>query len=197
MPDLSGWNVLSALKGDPELAAIPVVMVTITDEKRRAFALGATGYLVKPVERTQLLTLLAPWRATARPTRVLVVEDDPDQLASISAALAEPNWQIVEAGNGRAGLERMQEARPDAIVLDLMMPEMDGFEFMENLQRNPDWQRIPVFVVTALDLNEQDRRRLNLGIEKILTKGNLSPRDLAARIRNMLREPSRGNETVS
>jgi CheY-like chemotaxis protein len=95
MPDLSGWNVLSALKGDPELAAIPVVMVTITDEKRRAFALGATGYLMKPVERAQLLTLLAPWRAIARPTRVLVVEDDPDQLASIAAALAEPNWQIV------------------------------------------------------------------------------------------------------
>ena len=192
MPDLSGWNVLSALKGDPELAAIPVVMVTITDEKRRAFALGATGYLMKPIERAQLLELLAPWRASARATRVLVVEDDPDQLASISAALAEPNWQIVEAGNGRVGLERMQESPPDVIVLDLMMPEMDGFEFMAKLQANPDWQRIPVFVMTALDLSEQDRRRLNVGIEKILSKGHFSPRDLAARIRSMLGETSRG-----
>src|SRR5262245_9279482 len=196
MPDLSGWNVLSALKGDPELATIPVVMVTITDEKRRAFALGAAGYLMKPIERAQLLTLLAPWRAAARATRVLVVEDDPDQLISISAALAEPNWQIIEAGNGRVGLERMREAPPDVIVLDLMMPEMDGFEFMAKLQANPEWQRIPVFVVTALDLSEQDRKRLNVGIEKILSKGHFSPRDLAARVRKMLREtPSRSDAT--
>ena len=141
MPDLSGWNVLSALKGDPELASIPVVMVTITDEKRRALALGATGYVMKPIERAQLLKLLAPWRATARATRVLVVEDDPDQLASISVALGEPNWQVVEAGNGRVGLERMHDFPPDVIVLDLMMPEMDGFEFMAKLQANPDWQQ--------------------------------------------------------
>ena len=188
MPDLSGWNVLSALKGDPALAAIPVVMVTITDEKRRAFALGAAGYVMKPIERTQLLALMAPWRASARATRVLVVEDDPDQLASISAALTGPSWQVVEAGNGRVGLERMRESPPDVIVLDIMMPEMDGFEFMAQLQTNPDWERIPVFVVTALDLSEQDRRRLNVGIGKILSKGSFSPRDLAARIRNLLRE---------
>jgi signal transduction histidine kinase/CheY-like chemotaxis protein len=191
MPDLSGWNVLSALKGDPELASIPVVMVTITDEKRRALALGATGYLMKPIERAELRKLLAPWRAAARATRVLVVEDDPDQLASISAALAEPNWQIVEAGNGRVGLERMRDFPPDVIVLDLMMPEMDGFEFMAKLQANPDWQEIPVFVMTALDLSEQDRRRLNVGIEKILSKGHFGPRDLAARIRSMLGETSK------
>jgi signal transduction histidine kinase/DNA-binding response OmpR family regulator/HAMP domain-containing protein len=196
MPDLSGWNVLSALKGDPELASIPVVMVTITDEKRRALALGATGYLIKPIERAQLVELLAPWRASERATGVLVVEDDPDQLASISAALAEPNWQIVEAGNGRVGLERMRDSPPDVIVLDLMMPEMDGFEFMAKLQANPDWQDIPVFVVTALDLSEQDRRRLNVGIEKIFSKGHFTPRDLAARIRGMLGETSTGESAA-
>ena len=106
MPDLDGWTVLSALKGDPDLASIPVVMVTIVDEKQRGLALGATGYLMKPIERAQLLALLAPWRAVARPTRVLVIEDDPDQLAFISAALAQPNWEIVEASNGRLGARK-------------------------------------------------------------------------------------------
>jgi GAF domain-containing protein/CheY-like chemotaxis protein len=98
MPDLDGWTVLSALKGDPELAPIPVIMVTIVDEQKHAFALGAAGYLTKPIKRTQLVGLLAPWQAKARPTRVLVVEDDPDQRTIIAAALAEPNWEVIEAG---------------------------------------------------------------------------------------------------
>jgi len=187
MPDLDGWTVLSALKGDPDLASIPVVMVTIADEQRRAFTLGAAGYLTKPVERTQLLKLLTPWQAAARPTRVLVIEDDPAQLSFITAALTTPDWQVVEATNGREGLQRMQEALPDVIVLDLMMPEMDGFEFMATLQANVAWQNVPVFVVTALDLTEQDRLRLNVGIEKILTKTNFSTRDLLARIQAVVR----------
>jgi signal transduction histidine kinase/CheY-like chemotaxis protein len=188
MPELDGWTVLSALKGDPDLASIPVVMVTITDEKQRAFALGATGYLLKPIDRTKLLSLLAPWRAPAGPTRVLVVEDDLDQLHAIGMALSQPNWQVVEATNGRIALDKVREAVPDVIILDLMMPEMDGFEFMANLQANGDWQHIPVFVVTALDLNERDRGRLNIGMEKILRKGNLSTCDLVSRVRAVLRQ---------
>jgi len=190
MPELDGWTVLSALKGDPDLASIPVVMVTITDEKQRAFALGAAGYLMKPIDRTQLFNLLAPWRAAAGPTRVLVVEDDPDQLQSIGMALAQPNWQVVEATNGRIGLDKIRESIPDVIILDLMMPEMDGFEFMANLQTNRDWQHIPIFVVTALDLNERDRSRLNGGIEKILRKGNFSTSDLVSQIIAVLRQSS-------
>jgi adenylate cyclase len=191
MPDLDGWTVLSALKGDPELASIPVVMVTIVDEQQHAFALGAAGYLMKPIKREQLLGLLAPWRAKARPTRALVVEDDPYQLAFITAALAESNWEAIEAANGKLALDRIRESPPDVVVLDLMMPEMDGFELMATLQANADWQHIPVFVVTALDLTEQDRRRLNVGIEKILSKAHFSTRDLVARIKAVLRDSQR------
>jgi signal transduction histidine kinase/CheY-like chemotaxis protein len=182
MPELDGWTVLSALKGDPELASIPVVMVTITDEKNRAFTLGAAGYLTKPIDRAKLYNLLAPWRAAVGPTYVLVVEDDPDQQRLIGAALAQPDWKVVEAANGRIGLDKIREVVPNAIILDLMMPEMDGFEFMANLQANGDWQHIPVFVVTALDLNERDRSRLNVGMDKILRKGNISTGDLVSRI---------------
>ena len=199
MPELDGSTVLSALKGDPDLASIPVVMVTITDEKQRAFALGAAGYLMKPIDRMQLFNLLAPWRAAAGPTRVLVVEDDPDQQRAIGVALAQPNWQVVEATNGRIGLDKIRESIPDVIILDLMMPEMDGFEFMSNLQANGDWQHIPIFVVTALDLNERDRSRLNGGIEKILRKGNFSTCDLVSQIRAVLRQSTVGHsiEAVS
>ena len=87
----------------------------------------------------------------------------------------------------------MQEAPPDVVVLDLMMPEMDGFEFMATLQANPDWRNIPVFVVTALDLSAQDRRRLNVGIEKILSKANFSTRDLVARIKAIVRDSPRAS----
>jgi signal transduction histidine kinase/CheY-like chemotaxis protein len=199
MPELDGWTVLSALKGDPDLASIPVVMVTITDEKQRAFALGATGYLLKPIDRAKLLSLLAPWRASVGPTRVLVVEDDPDQLHAIGMALAQPNWHVVEAANGRIALDKIRESVPDVIILDLMMPEMDGFEFMANLQANREWQHIPIFVVTALDLNERDRSRLNVGMEKILRKGNFSTCDLVSRINAVLRQPAeaRPAEAVS
>jgi adenylate cyclase len=103
-------------------------------------------------------------------------------------ALSQPNWQVVEATNGRIALDKVREAVPDVIILDLMMPEMDGFEFMANLQANGDWQHIPVFVVTALDLNERDRGRLNIGMEKILRKGNLSTCDLVSRVRAVLRQ---------
>jgi DNA-binding response OmpR family regulator len=191
MPDLDGWTVLSALKGDPELAPIPVIMVTIADEQKHAFALGAAGYLTKPIKRTQLVGLLAPWQAKARPTRVLVVEDDPDQRAIIAAALAEPNWEVIEAANGRVALDKLRESQPDVVVLDLMMPEMDGFELLTMLQAKVDWQHIPVLVVTALDLTDQDRRRLNVGIEKIVSKTHFSARDLVARIKAVLRESHR------
>jgi CheY-like chemotaxis protein len=187
MPDPDGWTVLSALKGDLELARIPVIMVTIVDEQQHALGLGATGYLTKPIQRSELLELLAPWRMDVRPTRILVIEDDADQRAIIRTALTLPKWEVIEAGNGQSALEKMRERPPDVVVLDLMMPEMDGFEFMARLHANPDWRDIPVFVVTALDLSEADRRRLNDGVETILRKGNFSTRDLVARIRAVLR----------
>jgi DNA-binding response OmpR family regulator len=117
---------------------------------------------------------------------VLVVEDDPDQRTIIAAALAEPNWEVIEAANGRVALDRLR-----VVVLDLMMPEMDGFDLLATLQANVDWQHIPVFVVTALNLTDQDRRPLNVGIEKIVSKAHFSACDLVPRIKAMLRDSHR------
>jgi PAS domain S-box-containing protein len=183
MPDLDGWTVLAALKGDPDLAGIPVVLVTILDETPHGVARGAAGHLTKPVDRARLLDLLGRWRKPGRCTRVLVVEDDPDQRLAVAEALTGPDWCVIEAVNGRDGLRRLGEEPADIIVLDIMMPEMDGFQFMAELQANPAWRQIPVLVASARDLEESDRQRLNLGIERIFSKASFSPEDLAAQIR--------------
>ncbi|MGQ0524351.1 MAG: response regulator [Betaproteobacteria bacterium] len=170
MPDLDGWTVLSALKGDPELADIPAILVSIVDEKNRGYSLGASEYLVKPVNRERLLSVL---KAICHPAarNVLVVDDDDGVRLSIVRALSDNGWDVAEALNGKIALAMLRDARPDAIVLDLMMPEMDGFEFLTELRAQPETRAIPVVVVTAKDLTEEDRRCLNGGVEQILQKG--------------------------
>jgi CheY-like chemotaxis protein len=168
MPGLDGWTVLAAIKGDPALADIPVILMTIIDEKNRGYALGAADYMVKPVDRERLAAVLRRISATGR--RVLVVDDDDILRRGVAQALEKDGWAVSEAVNGRVGLERMAEGLPDVIVLDLMMPEMDGFEFLAELRRHADWRAIPVLVVTARDLTDEDHRRLNGEVESILQK---------------------------
>jgi len=176
MPDLDGWTVLAALKGDPTLADIPVILVTIVDEKQRGYALGAAEYLVKPVDRGRLTSILHGLCGGAG--RVLVVEDDEDARTALRQALASEGWTVAEAEHGRAALDCLAEARADAIVLDLMMPEMDGFELVAELRRHPEWRGIPILVVTALDLSEADRRRLNGSVARVIQKSGRSGTDL-------------------
>ncbi|MGH9364845.1 MAG: response regulator, partial [Thermoanaerobaculia bacterium] len=169
MPDLDGWTVLAAIKGDPTLADIPVILMTIMDEKNRGYSLGAADYMVKPVDRERLVMVLRGIVGRGG-RRVLVVDDDDILRRGILQALEKEGWQVSEADNGRAGLQRLAGVLPDVIVLDLMMPEMDGFEFLEALRKRAEWRHIPVVVVTAKDLTEEDRRRLNGGVERILQK---------------------------
>jgi signal transduction histidine kinase/DNA-binding response OmpR family regulator len=171
MPDLDGWTVLAALKGDPDLADIPVVFVTILDEKTRGYALGATDYLVKPVERERLAQVLTRLCGDRPSRRVLLVEDDETTRTVIRHALERDGWAITPAENGRVALARVGEGRPDVILLDLMMPEMDGFEFLAELRRHEAWRDIPVVVLTAKDLTDDERRRLNGEVERIMQKG--------------------------
>jgi CheY-like chemotaxis protein/anti-sigma regulatory factor (Ser/Thr protein kinase) len=169
MPDLDGWTVLAAIKGDPLLADIPVILMTIMDEKNRGYSLGAADYMVKPVDRERLGVVLRTIVGRGG-RRVLVVDDDDILRRGILQALEKEGWKVSEADNGRIGLERLAEVLPDVIVLDLMMPEMDGFEFLEELRRHAEWRGIPVLVVTAKDLTEEDHRRLNGEVERILQK---------------------------
>jgi CheY-like chemotaxis protein len=200
MPDIDGWTVLAALRGDPELADIPVVMATIVDEHRRGMALGAIGYLTKPIERDKLIEVMRRFGAGQGQTRVLVVEDDANQRERVRLWLEPQQWLVSEAENGWVALERLKEQTPDVIVLDLMMPEMDGFQLVAKLQEHPIWRHIPVIVVTSLDLNAEDRARLNSGIETVLIKESFKPADLVDALRQLVaktRHPSRVLEAAS
>jgi GAF domain-containing protein/DNA-binding response OmpR family regulator len=171
MPDLDGWTVLAAIKGDPALASIPVVLMSIVDQKNRGYALGAADYLVKPVDRSKLLeTLTGICGSTAG--RALLVDDDDVVRRSVRQALELIGRQVSEAENGQVAVEALATARPDVIILDLMMPKMDGFEFLDELRRRQDWQDIPVVIITAKDLTEEDRARLNGGVERIIQKSD-------------------------
>jgi signal transduction histidine kinase/CheY-like chemotaxis protein len=171
MPDLDGWTVLAAIKGDPELAGIPVVLMSIVDQKNRGYALGAADYLVKPVDRATLVaTLRNICGATAG--RVLLVDDDEMVRRSVRQALQPLGWKVTEAENGRVAVDLLASGRPDVIILDLMMPTMDGFEFIHELRGRPDWQDLPVVVITAKDLTQEDRERLNGGVERVIQKSD-------------------------
>ena len=198
MPDLDGWSVLAALRQDSELAEIPVIMVTILDEQRRGAALGAAGYLTKPIDRARLKRLVDRFRKPAPPTRVLLVEDDSDQRERVRGWLDGQQWIVQEAANGREALARLHEGKPDLILLDLMMPEMDGFAVVAALQKEPGWRDIPVIVITSLDLDAKDRERLNSGVQSVLVKETFRPTDLVERIRRLTRPPvSSGMEAAS
>jgi GAF domain-containing protein/CheY-like chemotaxis protein/two-component sensor histidine kinase len=200
MPDLDGWSVLAALRQDPELAEIPVIMVTILDEQRRAASLGAAGYLTKPIDRERLRGLMGRFRTSAQSPRVLLVEDDADQRERVRTWLEGQQWSVQEAADGREALARLQADKPDVILLDLMMPEMDGFAVVAALQKEPNWRDIPVIVITARDLDGKDRERLNSGVQTVLVKETFRPAELVERIRRLARsEPiiSSGMEAAS
>jgi signal transduction histidine kinase/DNA-binding response OmpR family regulator len=170
MHDLDGWNTLQELKRDVELRDIPVIMVTIVDEENRGYALGAAAYLTKPVNRECLLKALASCHPNHASPRVLVIEDDAHTRGWLTRILREDGWEVGEAENGRIALERLSLVNPDIILLDLMMPEMDGFEFVDEMRRDEKTRHIPLIVLTAADLSSEDYCRLSGGIRKILRK---------------------------
>ena len=173
MPTMDGWAVLTALKSDPKLAGVPVVMVTITSDRTLAYALGATDFLTKPIERERLLSVLRKLDFDCRlvPCRALVVDDDPANRYLLRSVLEKQHWIVTEAEDGQAALAAVRENTPDLILLDLMMPNVDGFEFAERLHADPRFRSIPVVVITAKELTEEDRRRLNGSVLRVVRKG--------------------------
>ena len=187
MPRRDGWSILQELKSDPELSAIPILMLTILDDKKKGYALGAAEYMTKPIDRGRLRTLLEKYRARAPGQRILIVEDDAATRQWLRRTLRGEAWQVGEAENGRVALQQVAECRPDLILLDLMMPEMDGFEFLAELRKDHGWHDIPVIVVTAADLSESDHKRLNGGVERVLQKAAVGGDQLLDELREMVR----------
>ena len=186
MPGMDGWAVLSALKADPNLADIPVIMVTIIDQRNMGYALGAAEYLTKPIDRGRLLAILNRYKQEITSGPVLVVDDDPSVREMVRRMLEKEGWEVTTAANGRAALDILDKTAPSLILLDLMMPEMDGFQFLEELRRHDRWNKAPVVVVTAKDITAEDRQRLNGYVEKVVQKGSHSTESLLTELRGLV-----------
>jgi len=197
MPHMDGWEVLSALKADPEVRDIPVIMLTIVDNKNMGYALGADDYLTKPLDRGLLLDSLNKYCDIQSPGVALVVEDDAATRDLLRRTLEKDGWTIVEAAEGRTAIEMMAEHHPSLVLLDLMMPEMDGFEFLDELRRHPQWQSVPVIVITSKELTEEDRMFLNGSlflsgyVRHVLQKGSFNRQELLESVRELVDQACR------
>ncbi len=187
MAGMDGWSVLSALKADPDTADIPVVVMTMYDDKEMGFALGAADYMTKPVDRDRLLAVLRKHHLSHLPCHVLVVEDEVPIRQMVRRVLEKEGWTVREANNGREALDAIAQSPPSIILLDLMMPVMNGFDFLRELRAHGKWAKIPVVVLTAKDLTVSDRELLKGNVELILQKGDYSRERLLEEVRDLVR----------
>lgn len=171
LPRMDGWAVLTKIKSTPELADIPVVMQSILDEANKGFMLGARDYLTKPIDRKRVLSVIGKLQRSDD-KRVLVVEDDKDTREIMASWLTQAGWEVSAAVDGQEGLEAWKRTRADLVILDLMMPRMDGFEFMEALRQIPEARETRVVVVTAKHLEPEDLQKLNGSVERIIQKAS-------------------------
>jgi CheY-like chemotaxis protein len=189
MPETDGWQVLHGLKADPATREIPVLLLTVVDQKDLGYRLGAADYLMKPFERDDLIAALH--RVAPRCRRLLVVDDDPHVVDLVRQSLEDEAYQIDAAADGLAALDAIEKRRPDVILLDLLMPRMDGFEVVASLQQDPERRDIPVIVLTAKTLTRQERRLLKEHALAVIQKGALDRDALMAELKAVLPEPVR------
>ncbi|MCG6899300.1 MAG: response regulator [Gammaproteobacteria bacterium] len=186
MPGMDGWSLLSTLKADPELMHIPVIMLTMIDDKGMGYSLGAAEYLTKPVDRSRLLPLLEKYTHHESADQVLLVDDNPEDRAMLCRMLESEGWAVTAAENGKMAIEAVTQAPPSVIMLDLMMPVMDGFEFLHKLRTVEAWQQIPVVVLTAKELDERELAELTLHAESVIRKAEMTPESILEHIRRAI-----------
>jgi DNA-binding response OmpR family regulator len=199
MPRMDGWGTLKELKADAELREIPVIMVTILDERGMAIPLGAADYMTKPIDRQRLTAILRDHCAGGNSASILIVEDDLPTREAFRRSLTSMGYTAHEAANGRSGLEWLaSHPTPSLILLDLMMPEMDGFEFLRELRQRPAFADVPVIVVTAKELTVDDVRVLSGQTDRIIAKDQSYLTELVAAVRARLsRQPASEAERVT
>ncbi|NJP04715.1 MAG: response regulator [Chloroflexaceae bacterium] len=190
MPRMNGWAVLALLKADAELATIPVIMSTVLDDKRKGKALGADAYLTKPLDRKHLAEILRKYSGLNKngAATILLVEDDLATRDVFQRMFEQVGWHVICANHGLMALEQLAEQQPDLIVLDLMMPEMDGFQVVTVIRAIPAWRTIPIVVVTAKELSHQEQEQLQPMVNRTLQKGQYSRETLIEQIRMVIDE---------
>jgi CheY-like chemotaxis protein len=196
MLEQGGWEVLWELKNNPATAAIPIVIVSVVDKRSMGFALGAADYLVKPVPRQVLLQAVGRWVAPQGQPRILVVDDEPEALHMMTEVMESAGYVAVPAQGGQQALDVFAHTPPDAVLLDLLMPEVDGFEVIRRMRENPAWREIPVFVLTAKDLTEADIQLLERETRGFLRKSVVWKDELLDQVRRAFRRAGEASEGV-
>jgi CheY-like chemotaxis protein len=187
MPQKDGWDVLAELKKTAEISNTPILVCSIVQDKTRGFSLGAADYLVKPITEDELRRALERIKRDRVVNKILVVDDEPSALQLLKRILsAQPQYTVLEATGGAQALNVIQNSNPDLILLDLMMPEIDGFAVLEFVKGNPETHDIPVIVVTAKEITAEDRQRLNGKMAALYNKGMFTAEQLLSDISTAL-----------
>jgi CheY-like chemotaxis protein len=190
LPNMDGWDFLARIKRVPELQRIPVVIISIVADRNKGFSLGAAAVMQKPISRRELYESLVDLGlfplSQGQTLKVLVVDDDPAAVELIAVRIAALASAILRANGGREAIEIARRERPDVIVLDLMMPDVNGFDVVEALKELPATAAIPILVITAKHVTDLDRDRLNGSVLKIMQKGDLDRDDFVAEVRRAM-----------
>ncbi len=190
LPEVDGWEVITRLKSDETTSGIPIVVVTVVDNPELGLALGALDYFVKPVDTGALLKRLNSFDfkhiSGKDEVRVLVVDDDPANRTWLTEALEPAGFTVLSASGGREGIELAKSERPDCVLLDLMMPEVTGFDVVEALRADESTRETPIMVVTAMSLTEADKRLLNGRVSEILSRGSVGTSDIVGLLKRVV-----------
>jgi signal transduction histidine kinase/CheY-like chemotaxis protein len=197
MPQMDGWAVLAELKDDSRVKHIPVIMLSMIENHELGYSLGAAEYLLKPVEQYQIAQVLNKYRISSRHGKVLVIEDDMMIRDMIKHMLHKDDWEVISANNGKVGLEQVQTQQPDIILLDLMMPEMDGYEFISRLREQKQQRKIPIIVLTAKDITITDHQQLSDEVHVIFQKGAYKKEELLTELHDLLIHANADSQALS
>lgn len=192
MPKKDGWQVLRELKNTPETQDIPVIILSIVEEKKLGFSLGATEYIIKPMDKKDLLRKLKNLEKTRKVKMVLIVDNEPDTVRLVGNVMKEGGYQVTMAYNSEDAIKSIRDFRPDLVFLNLTMPERGGFDVIEYLKTAEAVKDIPLILLTNKDLTEKEMDDLNGMIQGILNKGVLTKEDLLKEIKETIGKISEG-----
>jgi signal transduction histidine kinase/DNA-binding response OmpR family regulator len=188
MPGVDGWQVLTELKRDPETRDIPVIVCSIVEQQERGFSLGAADYLLKPILQDDIISALNRLNGDGSIEEVLVIDDDPNALRLVNKMFQESTrYKLATADGGLAGWDMLTSHPPQAVILDLFMPEMDGFTILEKMRENPRLRDVPVVVISGGDLSREQRQQLSDFGQRLIRKGSIDEKDLLSIIERTLK----------
>jgi signal transduction histidine kinase/CheY-like chemotaxis protein len=182
MPDIDGWTVYKNLKSTPLLSEIPVVIITIGDYQKMAKDFGVVDFLAKPINWKLLSKILEQYKTVTKSRYILVVDDDSATRIILRKMLVKDGWRVEEAKHGKDAISCIEKDKPELILLDLLMPVMDGFEFLNIVNDNDKLKKIPIIVITSKDLTEEDYSFLTTNVDQVIQKGKYTRKELIGRI---------------